>query len=144
MGCIYRSNTYINCNDCVNPVATQEDIVYTLVYTNEFGCISTDDISILLRKEDHYCYFPTAFTPNSDNVNDIYRSICKNVESVELRIYNRWGELIYSGNVADGLSGWDGIYNGKEQNIDVYTYYAKIKYLNGDTENTSGNFTLIR
>lgn len=85
---------------------------------------------------------PTAFTPNGDNVNDIYQPVPANTNVTVFRIYNRWGEKIYE---ARGTNvGWDGKYKGEPQPPDVYTYYIEVKTAKGKTESKTGSFTLLR
>ncbi|MTI33533.1 T9SS type B sorting domain-containing protein [Xanthovirga aplysinae] len=85
--------------------------------------------------------FPTAFTPNNDNKNDIFKIIVgfdKFIESVRLQIYNRWGELIYQG------SEWNGKINGQDAPKGNYLYSAIVTDLKGNTFQRSGGFVLIR
>ncbi len=68
---------------------------------------------------------PNAFTPNGDNANDVFKPIffCP-VEIADLRIYNRWGQLVFQTNDPD--QGWNGIYNGQPAPSDVYIW--RIEY----------------
>jgi len=56
---------------------------------------------------------PNVFTPNGDGKNDLFVPIqpYKNVDSIQIQIYNRWGELVFSTNNID--INW----NGEHQNI---------------------------
>lgn len=56
---------------------------------------------------------PNVFTPNGDGKNDLFIPIkpYKNVDSIQIQIYNRWGELVFSSNDID--INW----NGEHQNI---------------------------
>lgn len=86
---------------------------------------------------------PNAFSPNGDGNNDILRLLGgKNVKSVELVIYNRWGEMIFQ--TTDISVGWDGTYKGKMQNTGVYAYMLKAIFVNGDTLMKRGNITLLK
>ena len=57
-------------------------------------------------------YFPNAFTPNGDGVNDEFKVVTSttNIALFSLSIYNRWGALVYQTN--DITQGWDGTYKG--------------------------------
>lgn len=136
----------LSCNDCQNPIAlVTNDIQYSVIYTdNDFNCVASEVINISLIYETPYCLFPTAFSPNDDAVNDGYGPICENLAYLELKIYNRWGELIYKASGNTDLIRWDGTYKGKSASLDVYIYVANIEYTDGSTETLSGNFTLIR
>lgn len=87
---------------------------------------------------------PTAFSPNGDNNNDVFRPANFDMfSSYLLRIYNRWGELIYQ-DEGYGVA-WDGLYKAKPQNLDVYSYYIEATPLNTtEVKIASGNLTLIR
>ena len=71
--------------------------------------------------QDEVIWIPSAFTPNGDNRNDIFR-VMGTISSKEfsLQIYNRWGELIFESN--DVEVGWDGTYKGTLVQDDIYTY----------------------
>ena len=87
---------------------------------------------------------PTAFSPNGDGVNDVFRiANYDDFSSYILRVYNRWGELVFDNqgyNVA-----WAGSYQGLKQNIGVYTFYIEAQPANaGSVMKTSGTVSLIR
>ncbi len=85
---------------------------------------------------------PSAFTPNQDGVNDtLYVRGC-GIEEMLLRIYNRWGELIFESR--DPRIGWDGTYRGKPQEMDVYAYYLWVRFENGKVLTKKGGVVLIR
>jgi len=89
-------------------------------------------------------YISTAFSPNGDGLNDRYKPIVFGTPTFqEIYIYDRWGELLYSEVGTDQLLGWDGYYNGMEQEIGVYVYYMRIN-LSGIEKMYKGNLTLIR
>lgn len=87
-------------------------------------------------------FIPSAFTPNGDNNNDVFYVRGSNLYSIELEIYNRWGELVFR---TDDLNrGWDGIYNGREADPGVFVYHLKAVCLDRQEYFTKGNLTLIR
>ncbi|HMQ45922.1 MAG TPA: choice-of-anchor L domain-containing protein [Saprospiraceae bacterium] len=71
---------------------------------------------------------PNAFTPNGDNTNDFFSFVTnnkpENIEIVEFKIFNRWGQLVYDNE--NPSQGWNGTYNGKDQPSDVYVYYIQV------------------
>lgn len=90
------------------------------------------------------CVFPSAFTPGKDNKNDVFRIICGSnvtITDYTLRIFNRWGELVYI--THDPASGWDGRYKNKDTEIGVYYYFAAYT-ANGQQRIKNGDLTLIR
>jgi len=85
---------------------------------------------------------PTAFTPNSDGVNDyweipgLHELYPKNI----VRIYNRWGNLLFE---SDGYeTPWDGRYNGED--LPVASYYFIIELNDGVNESLTGTVTIVK
>lgn len=86
---------------------------------------------------------PNAFSPNADGYNDILFVKGFGVERLELKIYNRWGELVFESNSLE--RGWDGVYKGKAQEQEVYTYTLKAWFRDGTVSPLrKGNITLLR
>jgi gliding motility-associated-like protein len=129
-----------------NPVSLpQSDIEYIVKVSNDFGCFDYDSIRVKVFKVDPGLYVPTAFTPNGDGKNDYFRPIILGMKSLDIfRVYNRWGQLLYSGtNVAEN-GGWDGNYLGKGQETATYVWYAEgIDYRNNKIKK-QGYVVLIR
>lgn len=71
-------------------------------------------------------YVPNAFTPNADGVNDVFRVVTGNTILHEVKIFNRWGEMIYM--YTDPKGGWDGRYRGDI--CESTTYDVLITYTN--------------
>ena len=85
---------------------------------------------------------PTAFSPNRDNINDMLYVRGHGVERLDFRLYNRWGQLIFT--TSDLSIGWDGTYKGVEQEMEVYIYTLDATLDNGGEVYRKGNITLIR
>ena len=87
-------------------------------------------------------YIPNVFSPNGDEQNDVFRVRGVNIETLQLTVYNRWGEKVFeSQNKNDG---WDGSYKGKPCSPDVYVYHAAIVFEDGMETSRKGNVTLVR
>lgn len=93
--------------------------------------------------------FPTAFSPNGDGYNDGFRGVytanpseCPAEMNEVLSIYDRWGNLVFSG--TGPTAAWDGRMNGGDSapiGVYVYVYKARI----GEEEQLlKGNLTLLR
>tara|TARA_B100000683_G_scaffold96927_1_gene95759 strand:+ start:4618 stop:6261 length:1644 start_codon:yes stop_codon:yes gene_type:complete len=93
---------------------------------------------------DFICEVPQAFTPNNDNVNDRLTTLVAGVLEMEFIIYNRWGNVVYYTDEI-GHAGWDGIYNGNEQEQGIY-YYCLSGFNNRTKQYfyKKGDITLIR
>ncbi len=94
-------------------------------------------------KTERSIMIPTAFTPNGDGVNDIFKLVnVKDEKLVDFRIFNRWGTVLY--NSKDIYQGWDGNFKGQAQATGVYGYVIRIIYADGVEEIYKGTVTLIR
>ncbi|MFH0896245.1 MAG: gliding motility-associated C-terminal domain-containing protein [Bacteroidota bacterium] len=109
-----------------------------------------DDVSLVYCGEDTIPPEPiensmnvvSAFTPNGDGVNDLYYVKGTNINSVHLRIINRWGQLLYE---ATGENpGWDGKYNGNDVSSGVYYYIVEVIFKDGELRNKAGAIHLFR
>ena len=113
--------------------------IISLIITDINGCQDTVDqvISIALLP-----VLPTGFTPNGDNENDIFIIRGGPFKSVDFKIYNNWGQLIYSS--ADANEGWDGTYQSENAPMGVYTWTFSVEMTNGQVIKKSGDVTLMR
>lgn len=84
---------------------------------------------------------PTAFSPNDDGNNDML-FVLGSVTDLDFEIYNRWGQQVFK--TTDRAIGWDGKFNGKPLNPDVFAYRISGTLPNGDKVERKGNITLVR
>ena len=90
--------------------------------------------------------FPNAFTPNDDGDNDVFFGVklVPNLGSTfKLRIYDRWGEMVFESNEFE--EGWNGrkFNSGEVLPVGVYVYKANFTNLLGDEETKQGTFLLF-
>lgn len=135
----------LSCIDCPNPTVNtfyRGDYMVTVSMLNGTStCFTTATVHVDV--EPHKPLFiPNSFSPNGDGNNDLFLIYGEDIKLVDLRIFNRWGELVYKTN--NQLAGWDGRYKGELQLPQVFTYTAKITYLNDKTASQNGTVTLIR
>jgi gliding motility-associated-like protein len=126
-----------------NPVAVVErDITYSLLLSTPEGCEGRAEIRIRAFQGPQI-YVPNAFTPNGDGRNDILRAFPVGLKEFRFfKIFNRWGELIYS--TSDHNRGWDGTVRGLKQNTGTFIWVAEAVDLNGKMFHRRGSVTLIR
>lgn len=139
---LWSPSATLSCADCQNTVASPAiSTLYTLTYTDNNNCSVSDSVLVSVLPVGDV-FFPNAFSPNGDGNNDVYRALGSGVKSFRLKIFNRWGELIFeSGNFNEG---WDGIYKGVPQPMGVYVYTCDITLLNNSGRSYKGTITLIR
>lgn len=110
-----------------------------------YGCTKSDTVFIYVKElicGEPDVFIPNAFTPNSDNTNDKLYVRGNNIDEFVLRIYDRWGELVFE--TTDQSVGWDGTFKGKECDPAVYDYYFEATCIDQEQFFKKGNITLIR
>ena len=114
---------------------------YTIKVDNKCG--SKTDTVFVYDQCDFPVYFPSAFTPNGDMLNDVLKIPALNKNKLRrLSIFNRWGQLVFSTTKQDGT--WDGTLNGNPQPTGVYVYFLEMDGLSGKKVSKKGTVTLIR
>lgn len=87
-------------------------------------------------------FVPNAFSPNKDDLNERFGVKGGALKSVELHVFNRWGEEVFIGK--DISETWDGTYKNQEQPQDVYMYYCNYVGFDGRHYTARGTVTLLR
>lgn len=140
---------WLSCANCPTPVATITDnIKYVGEASNPGGCVTRDEVTIETICSDANIFIPNTFSPNGDGNNDIFYPRGKGLFKIKsLRIFNRWGEIVFSrDNFApnDLSQGWDGTYKGVKLGSDVYVYAMEVLCDNSQVLPVKGNITLLR
>jgi gliding motility-associated-like protein len=122
-----------------------QDYVVSLIAISSNGCIDTVYSKIIV--DDIYSlYVPTAFSPDKDGINDkfIVSGYGIDTDDFNMKVYNRWGEIIFESN--DIFEGWDGTYgnNGKIVENGTYIWLVTFKTFNGIEYQKRGQVTVIR
>lgn len=136
--------TWLNDPLIRNPIALpRNDIEYVVRVSNNAGCFALDSIRVRVFTIKPDLLVPNAFTPNGDGNNDVFKPIAIGMKSIDVfRIYNRWGQMLYSGSGTDAA--WDGSFAGKKQETATYVWYAEgVDYLNNKIKR-KGSVVLIR
>ncbi len=92
-------------NSLNNPFTVQSGGDFSVEVIDEFGCMGTDSLT-LIQQCPTDLYIPNVFSPNGDNQNDEFVILGGDIQSMQLQIFNRWGELIFENNNQE--TGWDG------------------------------------
>lgn len=135
----------LSCMDCPNPlVAPYEDQNYTVTVSvvkprNTCYGYATLHVTVLPPKP---IFIPNSFTPNGDGNNDVFLIYGVGIKTVDLKVFNRWGEKMFDSN--NQFYGWDGHYKSELQSPGVYTYTATITYLDDSQVEKLGSVTLIK
>ncbi|GJM35072.1 MAG: hypothetical protein DHS20C18_40730 [Saprospiraceae bacterium] len=117
---------------------------YPVRLTSSLGC----DSLVILQLDHYHIYLPNVFSPNDDGFNDHFNVLGKGdlIEIQNLKVFNRWGALVYSGDhLPPSLSaGWDGKFNNQMVNPGIYVYLANVLMDDGKTRQFSGSVLVIR
>lgn len=122
-------------------VQPNETSDYCVTVTNARGCSERVCLTVEVTKESVF-YVPNAFTPNGDGLNDRFEIRQVNLTEFTMRIFDRWGKLIFESGSAD-LS-WDGTYKGTEVAEDVYIYAITATGIDKTEYTKRGHVTLLR
>jgi gliding motility-associated-like protein len=140
----------LSCTDCPNPYANPKfTTTYTVRAEDKYGCANTAAITVTVVCNGLNYFVPNTFSPNGDGVNDIFapRGVGSRVNS--MRIFNRWGEMVYErmnflANDRTPTGGWDGTFKGKPASADVYVYIIEFVCENAAIIPVKGNVALVR
>ena len=130
-------------NPIANPVITT---TYKVRVGNNYNCFDSAYMTIYIDQAlcTGIIYFPKAFSPNNDGLNDIFRAAngYSVVKDFELRVYNRWGELVFQ--TKDPRKGWDGKLNNMIQGTNIFVWTAGYTLINGKSYFRKGTILLIK
>tara|TARA_R110001592_G_scaffold230287_1_gene487105 strand:- start:3675 stop:5906 length:2232 start_codon:yes stop_codon:yes gene_type:complete len=136
----FGNGSFSNSQHSSTIYAENGEYTVTLTASNEY-CGETHE-EILLFERPNTVFIPNVFTPNNDGINDIFLIKGENIASFSCKIFNRWGNEIYSWDIID--EGWDGSYRGALVADGTYFYISSIVWNNDENETITGHITLLR
>jgi gliding motility-associated-like protein len=138
----WTPDLYLSSSTIADPAATPAQTTeYIITVVNNLGCRISDSVTLTILPD--VLLIPTAFSPNNDGHNDVFRPLNKNLKQLAFQVYDRWGQKIYETDVIG--DGWDGTYRNMKQDLGVYVWQAQYKLDGIDkTFTESGNVTLVR
>ncbi|PWL27408.1 MAG: hypothetical protein DCO96_11745 [Fluviicola sp. XM-24bin1] len=113
----------------------------TLIAVDDKGCTDTITKPINIEEE-WYVYIPNTFTPDGDRFNNDWSISTVGVRSLEVSLYNRWGEVIFTSN--DLNFEWDGTYLGLYVPDGTYTYDVNFVTNSGRDRNLRGHVNVLK
>lgn len=125
-------------NSSVNSISGLSKGVYTISVLDASGCVSFGTGMVSEKAPD--VRMPTGFNPLQDG--GVFQGVSTCDIDLSLWIYNRWGQLIYT-----GTTGWDGLVNGRDATQGTYTFLMQYSFLlKGEMQKVEkrGSFILIR
>lgn len=134
-------NLTFNTSSFVHNFAQYGDYYVYCYFTSQYGC--RDSIVYPVKVTDFMTlYFPNAFSPNGDGLNDVFKAQGTFIKTFELFIYDRWGQLVMKTN--DINKSWNGEYRGAEAPQDTYVYKGKASDIFGRHVTFQGQINLVR
>lgn len=128
----------------INPIHTMQDagvLAVHLTVKNDFGCMDSITKYIVVEAGINV-FVPTGFTPNDDGFNNVFLPVYENIASVELKIMDRWGEIMFATTSLD--NGWDGRYKGVPVPDGVFVYLIQAKGMDNKSYVFRGTVTVLR
>ena len=137
---------YLSNPDIADPVAQYGPGINTITYqvyaVDTFGCSGTTAVKVTIANTRPDIFVPNAFTPGAGS-NNVFRPVCYGIATLDyFRVYNRWGQLLYS--TTQTGQGWDGRIQGRLQDSNTYMWVAKGKDYTGRVISKIGTVVLIR
>ncbi len=126
-----------------SPVATpNQSTLYIVSGFDPDGCVIKDSVWVRIMGGNSV-FIPTAFSPNGDGVNDVFKiENLVHQKILSFAIFNRWGKEVYRSGL--NQNGWDGTYKGQPAAMDTYYYRIELAAADGSTDVYKGDLTLIR
>lgn len=113
----------------------------TLIAIDDKGCTDTV-VKPINIEEEWYVYIPNTFTPDGDRYNNDWSISTVGVKSLEVNIFNRWGEIIFTSN--DLNFEWDGTYLGLYVPDGTYIYDVNFVTNSGRDRNLRGHVNVLK
>lgn len=129
-------------------VQPERSISYEIMVEDTAGCKARDAIKITVDRRKRV-YLPNVLYPEADAPNN-YFTVYGGIQVVKvhyLRIYDRWGSLLFEGkdflpNIPE--SGWDGKDQGDWVNPGVFVYEVKVEFRDGTSDVILGDVSVLR
>lgn len=135
----------LSCTDCPNPLVSpfsRQDYVVTVSMVNGTAtCYGSATLHADILPPPPV-FVPNSFSPNGDGNNDVFQVYGQSIKTLDLKIFNRWGEKVFETN--NQFKGWDGTYKGQVQLPQVFTYAVQVRFLDNSEVQEKGTVTLIR
>lgn len=138
------NNEYIwNTGEITSEISVIEEGQYSVIASNTCG--EAEDV-IMVNFEDctFRLFFPNAFTPDNDGINDVWEFKTYNLKKFRIQIFNRWGDPVFETDNPNGV--WTGdVHDGTHYgNTGIYFFRATYETNKGEAGERSGHIVMIR
>jgi gliding motility-associated-like protein len=134
--------------ECLDPpcshVLLKSNLASRFTITTDGPCAFPSNLNVSLSQTQSDVYLPNAFSPNGDNINDIFlpKFNCDAVTFYNLQIFDRWGNLMFESSNKE--MGWNGKHENEYLNPGVYPYVLQFELHGSGRKVKSGDVTIIR
>jgi gliding motility-associated-like protein len=87
-------------------------------------------------------HVPNVFTANGDGLNDVWKPVPAFVKEYDLKIYNRWGQLVFE--TTNKKDSFTGVFDGTPTTSDVFVYLITYTGWDGSSHQLKGNLTQLK
>ena len=146
---LWTPSAILSCDTCALTMAGPlADTEVTVAVTDASGCVSVDRVQLVLLPAIDI-FIPSAFSPNSDGVNDeLLPLVGPEVARVlGFQVFDRWGEAVHRAfdfAPGDPRAAWDGRFKGREMDPAVFVVYTEVELVTGERRAATGDVTLLR
>jgi gliding motility-associated-like protein len=148
IGYLWTPSAGLNCDTCREVLATPDSTTeYVLRVMDGDSCINFDTVKVFVRYAPQ-SFIPTAFTPNGDGLNDYFSFDILGAKNIEVKIFDRWGNLIYENpnqpNGTQNKNAWDGTFKGAKASLETYVYSIKVTFWDETEDSYTGTVAVMR
>ena len=137
------SNYLWSTGEITNQINISSFGTYWLQVTNHSGCTAKEFINVAAKNCIRAVYFPNAFTPNKDGINEVFKAdVFGTLKNFHLVVYDHFGQKLFETN--DRTKGWDGQYKGKDMDSGTFVWYSEYQLDNEPIQKKKGFVILIR
>lgn len=141
--CYWYPSDYLSCTSCNTTMCIPDaNVIYTITATNSEGCTTATTATVDIQIE-YTFYIPNTFTPNKDEMNEIFKPLATHIHDFKMYIFDRWGLKIFE--TDDLENGWDGTYKGGKCQEDVYVW--KVEFVDDPSNHAhkkAGTVNIVR
>jgi gliding motility-associated-like protein len=139
---ICPEDTIIHNNQIFNEIGETIEILKSYRNCDSIVSIKVQLLPKLNECKDATFFIPTAFSPNNDGHNDVFKIEGEHIKEIEMMIFNRWGEILFQ--KTDQSAQWDGYYQQDICQDGLYFYQVKLKAKNLKIYYKNGTIHLIK
>ena len=128
-------------------IAAQESEIIEVVIIDLNGCETILEARVIVEDKIAEIHIPNIFSPNDDGINDEFTitSNSEDIHVVSMKIFNRWGNIVFIQRNTDlqNLLSWNGEFNGKKVNSNVFVYLIEVMDKDGKSEILFGDLAVV-